>query len=109
MVEVRALRAIKATFGENASRKICAQSAHRRRPAPALTHARLAQEEHRHHHRNYVNNEHGTPLAGAKITLVAENAEAAKDQTMDASTTARRIHFESVKPDATRSASTPKA
>lgn len=46
-----------------------------------------------------VNDEHGTPLAGAKITLVAENAKAAKDQTMDASTDGTgEFRFESVKP-----------
>ncbi|MFZ0885113.1 MAG: carboxypeptidase-like regulatory domain-containing protein, partial [Candidatus Acidiferrales bacterium] len=46
-----------------------------------------------------VNDEHGTPLAGAKITLVAENAKAAKSQTMDASTDGTgEFRFESVKP-----------
>lgn len=46
-----------------------------------------------------VNDEHGTPLAGAKITLVAENAKQAKDQTMDASTDGTgEFRFEGVKP-----------
>lgn len=46
-----------------------------------------------------VNDEHGTPLAGAKITLTAENAKQAKDQMMDASTDGTgEFRFDSVKP-----------
>ncbi|MFZ0521720.1 MAG: carboxypeptidase-like regulatory domain-containing protein [Candidatus Acidiferrales bacterium] len=46
-----------------------------------------------------VNDEHGTPLAGAKITLVAENAKQANGQTMDASTDGTgEFRFEGVKP-----------
>jgi protocatechuate 3,4-dioxygenase beta subunit len=46
-----------------------------------------------------VNDEHGTPLAGAKITLIAENSKQAKDQTMDASTDGTgEFRFEGVKP-----------
>jgi protocatechuate 3,4-dioxygenase beta subunit len=46
-----------------------------------------------------VNDEHGTPLAGAKITLVAEKAKPANGQTMDASTDGTgEFRFEGVKP-----------
>ncbi|MFZ3332804.1 MAG: carboxypeptidase-like regulatory domain-containing protein [Candidatus Acidiferrales bacterium] len=46
-----------------------------------------------------VNDEHGTPLAGAKITLIAENAKQAKEQMMDASTDGTGgFRFDSVKP-----------
>jgi hypothetical protein len=46
-----------------------------------------------------VSDEHGTPLAGAKITLIAENAKQAKDQTMDASTDGTgEFRFDGVKP-----------
>lgn len=46
-----------------------------------------------------VSDEHGTPLAGAKITLIAENAKQAKDPTMDASTDGTgEFRFDSVKP-----------
>lgn len=45
-----------------------------------------------------VSDEHGTPLAGAKITLIAENAKQAKDQLMDASTDGTgEFRFDSVK------------
>lgn len=46
-----------------------------------------------------VSDEHGTPLAGAKITLIAEKARPAKDPTMDASTDGTgEFRFDSVKP-----------
>ena len=46
-----------------------------------------------------VSDEHGTPLAGAKITLTAENAKQAKDQMMDASTDGTgEFRFDNVKP-----------
>ena len=46
-----------------------------------------------------VSDEHGTPLAGAKITLIAENAKQAKSPTMDASTDGTgEFRFEGVKP-----------
>jgi 5-hydroxyisourate hydrolase-like protein (transthyretin family) len=45
-----------------------------------------------------VSDEHGTPLAGAKITLIAENAKQAKDPT-DASTDGTgEFRFDNVKP-----------
>ena len=46
-----------------------------------------------------VSDEHGTPLAGAKITLTAENAKQAKDQMTDASTDGTgEFRFDNVKP-----------
>ncbi|MGA8409755.1 MAG: carboxypeptidase-like regulatory domain-containing protein [Candidatus Acidiferrales bacterium] len=46
-----------------------------------------------------VNDEHGTPLAGAKVTLIPENSKQAKSQSMDASTDGTgEFRFEGVKP-----------
>ena len=46
-----------------------------------------------------VNDEHGTPLAGAKVTLIVEKSKQAKDQITDASTDGTgEFRFDNVKP-----------
>ena len=46
-----------------------------------------------------VSDEHGTPLAGAKVTLIVEKSKQAKDQITDASTDGTgEFRFDNVKP-----------